>query len=125
MTPAVASVASKEPLLDTIRAVYQPIFDLCSGAVVAHEALSVVSRLTLVGRRAEAVEVGTEDIARLNPALCLDEVTGGVFCPTDGFLRPLQLPVAGVHGTERRSADGTEMVRALPRRPARPVRPMR
>lgn len=39
-TISVASVASKEPLLDTIRAVYQPIFDLCSGAVVAHEALS-------------------------------------------------------------------------------------
>lgn len=36
----------------------------------------------------EAVEVGTDDIARLNPALCLDEVVGGVFCPSDGFLRP-------------------------------------
>jgi sarcosine oxidase subunit beta len=39
----------------------------------------------------EAVAVGPEDIARINPALCLDEVAGGVFCPTDGFVRPLNL----------------------------------
>ena len=39
-TIAVASVATKEPLLDTIRAVFQPIYDLRSGAVLAHEALS-------------------------------------------------------------------------------------
>ena len=37
----------------------------------------------------EAVEVGTEDIARLNPAVSLDEVIGGAFCPSDGFIRPL------------------------------------
>ena len=36
----------------------------------------------------EAVQVGPEGVARLNPALCLDEVVGGVFCPTDGFVRP-------------------------------------
>jgi sarcosine oxidase, subunit beta len=40
---------------------------------------------------AEAVEVGPDEIGRLNPALCLDEVVGGVFCPTDGFIRPLAL----------------------------------
>ncbi|MDQ3426204.1 MAG: FAD-binding oxidoreductase [Gemmatimonadota bacterium] len=39
----------------------------------------------------EAVEVGCGDIARLNPALRLDEVAGGVYCPTDGFIRPLQM----------------------------------
>jgi sarcosine oxidase, subunit beta len=37
----------------------------------------------------EAVEVGTEDIARLNPAVSLDDVIGGAFCPSDGFIRPL------------------------------------
>ncbi|MBA3522189.1 MAG: FAD-dependent oxidoreductase, partial [Gemmatimonadales bacterium] len=39
----------------------------------------------------EAVEVGRDDIARLNPALRLDRVAGGVYCPTDGFIRPLQV----------------------------------
>ena len=39
----------------------------------------------------EAVEVTREAIAELNPALQLDEVTGGTFCPTDGFVRPLRL----------------------------------
>jgi sarcosine oxidase, subunit beta len=37
---------------------------------------------------AEAREVSPGDVARLNPALCLDEVIGGVFCPSDGFIRP-------------------------------------
>jgi sarcosine oxidase subunit beta len=37
---------------------------------------------------AEAVEVGLEEIARLNPAVRIDGLAGGAFCPTDGFLRP-------------------------------------
>lgn len=37
---AVASVAARDPLLETMRAVFQPIVDLESGALVAHEALS-------------------------------------------------------------------------------------
>jgi glycine/D-amino acid oxidase-like deaminating enzyme len=37
----------------------------------------------------EAVEVGPEEIARLNPAIALDEVIGGAFCPSDGFISPL------------------------------------
>ena len=36
----------------------------------------------------EAVEVGPEEITRLNPAVTLDEVIGGSFCPSDGFIRP-------------------------------------
>lgn len=39
----------------------------------------------------EAVEVGVDDVIRLNPALAPDEFSGGVFCPTDGFIRPLRL----------------------------------
>jgi trehalose 6-phosphate phosphatase len=34
-------------------------------------------------------------------------VTGRPVAQIDAMLRPLQLPVAGVHGAERRSADGT------------------
>ena len=37
----------------------------------------------------EATAVSLDDIARLNPALDLDGVVGGAFCPTDGFIRPL------------------------------------
>lgn len=39
-TIAVASVATRDPLLETMSAVYQPIVDLCTGLVLAHEALS-------------------------------------------------------------------------------------
>jgi sarcosine oxidase subunit beta len=40
---------------------------------------------------AEAREVGAGEVARLNPALNLEGVAGGVYCPTDGFIRPLEI----------------------------------
>lgn len=39
----------------------------------------------------EAREVGVAEIARLSPAVRLDGVVGGAFCPTDGFIRPLSI----------------------------------
>lgn len=39
----------------------------------------------------DAVEVSPEEIARLNPAIRLDRVVGGAFCPSDGFIRPLKI----------------------------------
>jgi sarcosine oxidase subunit beta len=40
---------------------------------------------------AEARVVNVDDVARLNPALNLEGVAGGVYCPTDGFIRPLEI----------------------------------
>ena len=40
---------------------------------------------------AEARVVTVEDVARLNPALSLEGVAGGVYCPTDGFIRPMEI----------------------------------
>lgn len=40
---------------------------------------------------AEARPVETEEVARLNPAVNTEGVTGGVYCPTDGFIRPLEI----------------------------------
>lgn len=39
----------------------------------------------------EAVELTLEDVLRLNPALDPEGIAGGVFCPTDGFIRPLRI----------------------------------
>lgn len=39
----------------------------------------------------EATAVSPEDIARLNPAIRLDGIVGGAFCPSDGFIRPLRI----------------------------------
>jgi sarcosine oxidase subunit beta len=36
----------------------------------------------------EAVDVGVDDIARLQPAVALDGIIGGAYCPTDGFIKP-------------------------------------
>ena len=56
--------------------------------------LDVLRAAQLVQHRhglAEATEVSPDDIGRLTPAVRLDEVIGGTFCPTDGFIRPLNL----------------------------------
>ncbi|MBA2628345.1 MAG: FAD-binding oxidoreductase [Gemmatimonadales bacterium] len=39
----------------------------------------------------EACMVAADDVAELNPAIATDGVAGGAFCPTDGFIRPLQI----------------------------------
>jgi sarcosine oxidase subunit beta len=36
----------------------------------------------------EATAVSLDDVRRLNPAVSLEGIVGGAFCPTDGFLRP-------------------------------------
>jgi sarcosine oxidase subunit beta len=36
-------------------------------------------------------EIGPEDVARLNPAVQVDGIPGGSFCPIDGFIRPLSI----------------------------------
>lgn len=39
----------------------------------------------------EAREISTDDIARLNPVISADGAIGGAFCPTDGYIRPLEI----------------------------------
>jgi sarcosine oxidase subunit beta len=39
----------------------------------------------------EAQAIGPEDIRRLNPAIEVSGLIGGAFCPTDGFIRPLEI----------------------------------
>src|SRR5919199_5100538 len=39
----------------------------------------------------EARRVSAEEVARLNPAVGGRGVVGGVYCPTDGFIRPLEI----------------------------------
>jgi sarcosine oxidase, subunit beta len=39
----------------------------------------------------EATELNPDEVARLNPALAPEGIAGGVYCPTDGFIRPLRI----------------------------------
>ncbi len=68
---------------------------------------------------AEARMVEPPRIAELNPAASLDGVIGGAFCPSDGFLRPLDLLRGYLDGARRLGARVRlgEEVTALPRRP--------
>ncbi|GAC1446001.1 MAG: FAD-binding oxidoreductase [Pyrinomonadaceae bacterium] len=49
----------------------------------------------------EVVEVSLAEIHKLNPAISLDEVIGGVFCPIDGFIRPLNILQGYINGAKR------------------------
>ncbi|HEY0078543.1 MAG TPA: FAD-dependent oxidoreductase [Pyrinomonadaceae bacterium] len=39
----------------------------------------------------EARRVSVDEAARLNPSIETEGLAGGVFCPTDGFIRPMQI----------------------------------
>src|SRR5215218_9037338 len=54
-------------------------------ALVSAQALQHECGLT------EARPIGTDEVARLNPAVNTDGVRGGVYCPADGFIRPLEI----------------------------------
>lgn len=50
----------------------------------------------------EAAMVSPEEIARINPFVALDHVVGGAYCPTDGFVLPLQMLEGYRAAAERR-----------------------
>ncbi|HYC34002.1 MAG TPA: FAD-dependent oxidoreductase [Gemmatimonadales bacterium] len=52
----------------------------------------------------EAIEVAPDDIARVNPALDLEGIVGGVYCPTDGFIAPGGMLSGYLRGAERLGA---------------------
>jgi sarcosine oxidase subunit beta len=39
----------------------------------------------------EAREVSVQDVASINPFISADGLRGGAFCPTDGYIRPLEI----------------------------------
>ena len=53
---------------------------------------------------AEARDVTPDEALRLNPALAPAGIYGGVFCPTDGFIRPLQILEGYLEAARRNGA---------------------
>ncbi len=72
-----------------------------AGSAAELEALRAAQALQRAEGLAEAEEVDLDDIRRLNPAVALDGVVGGVFCPTDGFVRPTRLLAGYLDAAER------------------------
>src|SRR5262245_36307155 len=52
----------------------------------------------------DAREVGPTEIATINPAVRLDDLAGGAFCPSDGFLRPRAMLEGYLEAARRRGA---------------------
>jgi sarcosine oxidase subunit beta len=63
--------------------------------VAQNDAELAVLRGALAVQRAngvdDVIEVDADAIARLNPALRRNEIAGGTYCASDGFVRPLQI----------------------------------
>jgi sarcosine oxidase subunit beta len=53
----------------------------------------------------EAAAVSPDDIARLNPAVALEGILGGSFCPSDGFIRPLGILEGYLSAAQRLGVD--------------------
>ena len=68
------------------------------------DALTWSQRIQHAEGLAEAVVVGPDEIARLSPAVRLDDVVGGTFCPTDGFIRPRKILEGYLTAAERLGA---------------------
>lgn len=67
----------------------------------ALDALRAAQALQHAAGLAEAREVALDDIRQLNPAINTEELIGGVFCPTDGFIRPLALLHGYLHRAQQ------------------------
>lgn len=52
----------------------------------------------------ESHEVSFEEMKRLNPALFTDDLVGGTFCPTDGFMVPMNLREGYLQAAQRLGA---------------------
>lgn len=71
------------------------------------EQLQALGRALRIQRESglgEAHEVGMDDILRLNPAVSPAGLVGGAFCPTDGFIRPMQILNGYLDGARRLGA---------------------
>jgi sarcosine oxidase subunit beta len=66
------------------------------------EALRRALRVQRAEGLREAVEVTSDEIARLNPALRPGEILSGLFCPTDGFIRPMKILEGYLAAAQRR-----------------------
>ncbi|HZJ01859.1 MAG TPA: FAD-dependent oxidoreductase, partial [Gemmatimonadaceae bacterium] len=49
----------------------------------------------------EVRELGIDDIAQLNPLISREGLIGGSFCPTDGYIRPLEILRGYLEASER------------------------
>ena len=54
---------------------------------------------------AEAEEVDPAAIARLQPAIALDGIVAGAFCPSDGYVKPLGVLSGYLDGAQRRGVE--------------------
>jgi glycine/D-amino acid oxidase-like deaminating enzyme len=53
----------------------------------------------------EATAVTPDEVALINPAIALDGILGGSFCPTDGFIRPLGILNGYLDAAQRLGVD--------------------
>jgi len=81
---------------------YRPVGYLFMARTAAQ--LETLRTAQTVQRRAglhETREVGPDEIRRLSPAVRAERYLGGVFCPTDGYIAPLEILRGYLAGAQR------------------------
>ena len=85
---------------------YRPVGYLFMARTAAQ--LETLRTAQTVQRRAglhETREVGPDEIRRLSPAVRAERYLGGVFCPTDGYIAPLEILRGYLAGAQRLGVD--------------------
>ena len=72
-----------------------------AGTESERDALAQAHRIQHAEGLVEAALVGPDEAGRLSPAVRLDGVIGGAFCPTDGFIRPRKVLEGYLDAAER------------------------
>jgi sarcosine oxidase subunit beta len=81
---------------------YHPCGYLFAASDEAHlDALRAAQGIQRVAGLEEARMATPSDVEDINPAILTDTLVGGVFCPTDGFIRPAQILRGYIEGAER------------------------
>lgn len=62
-----------------------------AGSEASLDTLRHALRVQRAAGLTEAEEIGVDQIARLNPAVSLAGLVGATWCPTDGFIRPMEI----------------------------------
>ena len=65
------------------------------------DAVRTVNRMQRENGVPEATVVDASQIAELNPLIATDELVGGAFCPSDGYIRPLEILRGYLESAER------------------------
>lgn len=85
---------------------YRPCgYLFCASSVEQMEALRAAEGVQRTAGLTNVEFLTPAEMARLVPTLAIDDLLGGAFCPTDGFIKPLSILLGYVEAAQRLGAE--------------------